>query len=332
MSVVHIALLLVVLPNNRPVNSQLICTSEASGLNEKRICFDLDKGRFINPKIGRNSHEHAVATIFIAAARRSTERIWGGWSVDMRDVPYALRNTYIRVVHSATLINQYFVQLLKHAPVRGKLATVSGIRADSKSTIDAMVTVHNNTMYDLPASIPRETEMWHGKEENNNGKFSNGEFSTSGFRACLNNAIDGQRAAQAYIHRLGNWTLFEWVISFQATIIVLNVLSALAVSIVEYLNPRPMLLLALILFIPIFPTLYSNQHEENLKLFGWIQLVCGFVELFWSSCVLLDMHYHSNDWRAYFAMCAVSWQVKVTFLITFLIDFTGGVVKIDCLG
>ncbi|KAL3990199.1 putative integral membrane protein [Acanthocheilonema viteae] len=165
-------------------------------------------------------------------------------------------------------------------------------------------------MYDLPASIPRETEMWHGKEENNNGKFSNGEFSTSGFRACLNNAIDGQRAAQAYIHRLGNWTLFEWVISFQATIIVLNVLSALAVSIVEYLNPRPMLLLALILFIPIFPTLYSNQHEENLKLFGWIQLVCGFVELFWSSCVLLDMHYHSNDWRAYFAMCAVSWQVK----------------------
>ncbi|KAL3990198.1 hypothetical protein ACH3XW_30775 [Acanthocheilonema viteae] len=55
MSVVHIALLLVVLPNNRPVNSQLICTSEASGLNEKRICFDLDKGRFINPKIGRNS-------------------------------------------------------------------------------------------------------------------------------------------------------------------------------------------------------------------------------------------------------------------------------------
>ncbi|KAL3990201.1 putative integral membrane protein [Acanthocheilonema viteae] len=171
-------------------------------------------------------------------------------------------------------------------------------------------------MYDLPASIPRETEMWHGKEENNNGKFSNGEFSTSGFRACLNNAIDGQRAAQAYIHRLGNWTLFEWVISFQATIIVLNVLSALAVSIVEYLNPRPMLLLALILFIPIFPTLYSNQHEENLKLFGWIQLVCGFVELFWSSCVLLDMHYHSNDWRAYFAMCAVSWQFMSVILIS----------------
>ncbi|KAL3990200.1 putative integral membrane protein [Acanthocheilonema viteae] len=175
-------------------------------------------------------------------------------------------------------------------------------------------------MYDLPASIPRETEMWHGKEENNNGKFSNGEFSTSGFRACLNNAIDGQRAAQAYIHRLGNWTLFEWVISFQATIIVLNVLSALAVSIVEYLNPRPMLLLALILFIPIFPTLYSNQHEENLKLFGWIQLVCGFVELFWSSCVLLDMHYHSNDWRAYFAMCAVSWQVKFMSVILISIE------------
>ncbi|CAG9536307.1 unnamed protein product [Cercopithifilaria johnstoni] len=166
-------------------------------------------------------------------------------------------------------------------------------------------------MYNLPTSIPREMEIWDGREENNIG-----EFSTFGFRTCLNNAINGQRAAQAYIHKLGNWTLFDWAISFQAIIIIFNVLSALVVSIVEYLSPWPMLLMALILFTPIFPTLCSNQHEENLKLFGWIQLICGFVELFWSSCVLLDMHYHPNDWRAYFTMCTVSWQFISVILIS----------------
>lgn len=63
---------------------------------------------------------------------------------------------------------------------------------------------------------------------------------------------------------------------------------------------------------------YNNSKSlENLKVFGGIQLICGFVELFWSSCVLLDMHYHSNDWRAYFTMSIVSWQVKITFLINF---------------
>ncbi|MCP9257403.1 hypothetical protein DINM_000646 [Dirofilaria immitis] len=102
----------------------------------------------------------------------------------------------------------------------------------------------------------------------------------------------------------------------QVMIIVFCILSALAVSIVEYLNPWPMLLMALILFIPIFPVLCSNQHEENFKMFGYMQLACGFVELFWSSHVILDMHYHSNDWRAYFTMCAVYWQFMSVILIS----------------
>uniref|UniRef100_A0A0R3RRI5 Transmembrane protein n=1 Tax=Elaeophora elaphi TaxID=1147741 RepID=A0A0R3RRI5_9BILA len=169
-------------------------------------------------------------------------------------------------------------------------------------------------MYDLPTSIPLGTEMWYGRKEALENSI--GGFSTSGFRSYLDNAINGQRSVQAYIHRLDNWTLFEWTISVQATMIILNILSALAVSIVEYLSPWPMLLMALLLFIPIFPTLFSNQHEENLKLFGWTQLICGFVELFWSSCVLLDMHYHSNDWRAYFTMCTVSWQFMSIILIS----------------
>uniref|UniRef100_A0AAF5PK48 Uncharacterized protein n=1 Tax=Wuchereria bancrofti TaxID=6293 RepID=A0AAF5PK48_WUCBA len=166
-------------------------------------------------------------------------------------------------------------------------------------------------MYDLSTSTPRERNARDGRKENNCGKFS-----VSGFQACLNKAVSRQRAAQDYIGRLGNWDLFEWTISFQALIIIFNILSALAVSIVEYLNPWPMLLMALLLFIPIFPTLCSNQHEENLKFFGWIQLTCGFIELFWSSCVLLDMHYHSNDWRAYFTMCTVSWQFISIILIS----------------
>ncbi|VDO26640.1 unnamed protein product [Brugia timori] len=119
-------------------------------------------------------------------------------------------------------------------------------------------------------------------------------------------------AAQDYIGQLGNWDLFEWAISFQALIIIFNILSALAVSIVEYLNPWPMLLMAILLFIPIFPTLL-----ENLKFFGWTQLTCGFIELFWSNCVLLlHMHYHSNDWRAYFTMFTVSWQFISIILIS----------------
>lgn len=37
----------------------------------------------------------------------------------------------------------------------------------------------------------------------------------SRFRACLSNAAIGQRAPQDYIHKLANWTLFDWAISFQ---------------------------------------------------------------------------------------------------------------------
>uniref|UniRef100_A0A8R1XVP1 Uncharacterized protein n=2 Tax=Onchocerca TaxID=6281 RepID=A0A8R1XVP1_ONCVO len=54
MSIVLFPLFLIALSKNF-INSQLICTNEAPGLNQKRICFDLDKGRFIDPKIGRNS-------------------------------------------------------------------------------------------------------------------------------------------------------------------------------------------------------------------------------------------------------------------------------------
>ncbi|EJW79902.1 hypothetical protein WUBG_09187 [Wuchereria bancrofti] len=61
---------------------------------------------------------------------------------------------------------------------------------------------------------------------------------------------------------------------------------------------------------------YLANTQENLKFLGWIQLTCGFIELFWSSCVLLDMHYHSNDWRAYFTMCTVSWQFISIILIS----------------
>uniref|UniRef100_A0A1I8EGJ0 Uncharacterized protein n=1 Tax=Wuchereria bancrofti TaxID=6293 RepID=A0A1I8EGJ0_WUCBA len=92
--------------------------------------------------------------------------------------------------------------------------------------------------------------------------------------ACSNKAVNGQRVAQDYIGRLGNWDLFEWPISFQ------------------------------------------HIAVKNLKFLGWIQLTCGFIELFWSSCVLLDMHYHSNDWRAYFTMCTVSWQFISIILIS----------------
>uniref|UniRef100_A0A8R1TSW0 Uncharacterized protein n=1 Tax=Onchocerca volvulus TaxID=6282 RepID=A0A8R1TSW0_ONCVO len=153
----------------------------------------------------------------------------------------------------------------------------------------------------LPTSISQEVKVSNGKK---------------GFRAYLNNTVVGQRIANGQVYRLANWTLFDWAISFQITIIVLYILSALAVSIVEYLNPWPMLLMALILFIPIFPIFYSNQHEENLKLFGSIQLICGFVELFWSSCVILEMHYHSNDWRVYFTMFTVYWQFMSVILIS----------------
>nr|CDQ03318.1 Bm8412, isoform b [Brugia malayi] len=166
-------------------------------------------------------------------------------------------------------------------------------------------------MYDLSTSTLWDTNVRDGRKENNCGKFS-----VSGIRSCLNKAVNGQRAVQDYISRLGNWGFFEWTISFQALIIIFNILSALAMSIVEYLNPWPMLLMAILLFIPIFPTLCSNQHEENLKFFGWTQLTCGFIELFWSSCVLLDMHYHSNDWRAYFTMFTVSWQFISIILIS----------------
>ncbi|KAM3728780.1 Eukaryotic translation initiation factor 3 subunit [Dirofilaria immitis] len=142
------------------------------------------------------------------------------------------------------------------------------------------------------------------------------EFYVTGFRAYLHNNAVEQKAIHDCVHRLTNWKLFNWVISFQVMIIVFCILSALAVSIVEYLNPWPMLLMALILFIPIFPVLCSNQHEENFKMFGYMQLACGFVELFWSSHVILDMHYHSNDWRAYFTMCAVYWQFMSVILIS----------------
>lgn len=52
---------------------------------------------------------------------------------------------------------------------------------------------------------------------------------------------------------------------FQATVIMLNILSALVVGIVEYLSPWPILLMAILLLIPIFPTLCSNQHEGKVK-------------------------------------------------------------------
>ncbi|VIO88693.1 Uncharacterized protein BM_BM9507 [Brugia malayi] len=55
MSIVLIALFLVAVSKNLLATCQLICTNESSGLNEKRICFDLNKGRFVDPKIGRNS-------------------------------------------------------------------------------------------------------------------------------------------------------------------------------------------------------------------------------------------------------------------------------------
>lgn len=61
--------------------------------------------------------------------------------------------------------------------------------------------------------------------------------------------------------------MYIWACSrqyFQVTIIMLNVLSALAASIVKYLSPWPMLLMALLLFIPIFPSLCSSQQEGKL--------------------------------------------------------------------
>uniref|UniRef100_A0A1I7V675 ABC transmembrane type-1 domain-containing protein n=1 Tax=Loa loa TaxID=7209 RepID=A0A1I7V675_LOALO len=106
-------------------------------------------------------------------------------------------------------------------------------------------------MCDLPTLTSRETNVRSG------GK-------ASGFRAYLNNAVTGQTATQDRIDRLSNWTLFDLAISLQATIIILNILSALAMSIVEFLSPWPMLLMALLLFIPIFPILCSNQREGKL--------------------------------------------------------------------
>ncbi|VDN84894.1 unnamed protein product [Brugia pahangi] len=135
------------------------------------------------------------------------------------------------------------------------------LRTKGRNTID--------TMYDLSTSTLWDTNVRDGRKENNCGKFS-----VSGIRSCLNKAVNGQRAVQDYISRLGNWGFFEWTISFQKFVL------------------------------------------ENLKFFGWTQLTCGFIELFWSSCVLLDMHYHSNDWRAYFTMCTVSWQFISVILIS----------------
>ncbi|VDN84818.1 unnamed protein product [Brugia pahangi] len=125
-----------------------------------------------------------------------------------------------------------------------------------------------------------------------------------------------------YIGQLGNWDLFEWAISFQVK------LSSFIKT-----KEREVMLLTCIgsEYCRIFESLayatygYTIIHSyfsnikfvlENLKFFGWTQLTCGFIELLWSSCVLLDMHYHSNDWRAYFTMCTVSWQFISIILIS----------------
>ncbi|VDN05080.1 unnamed protein product [Thelazia callipaeda] len=137
----------------------------------------------------------------------------------------------------------------------------------------------------------------------------NEKMSRCGFRACLNKAAVGQKNVHNHIYKLRGWTRFDWIISLQAMLITIYVLSALAVSAIGYLNPWPMFLLAIFLFIPILPMLFATWYEESFKVFGCMQLLCSFVELFWSSYILLDMKYHDNDWRAYFTMFNVFWQV-----------------------
>uniref|UniRef100_A0A0R3RRI4 NTR domain-containing protein n=1 Tax=Elaeophora elaphi TaxID=1147741 RepID=A0A0R3RRI4_9BILA len=166
MSVVLIVLLLIALSKNRLVNSQLICANDTSSLNEKRICFDLDKGRFINPKIGRNSvydleHVHAVATISIVAARRNTKLIWEGWSAATPDVPCALQNTYIRAVRSATptdfsIVESVFCPAVETCSCPWKAGY--GIWDSCRKQI-------NSRCYDVNATKSRKSKMKHRRKE-----------------------------------------------------------------------------------------------------------------------------------------------------------------------
>uniref|UniRef100_A0A915PLZ8 DUF4283 domain-containing protein n=1 Tax=Setaria digitata TaxID=48799 RepID=A0A915PLZ8_9BILA len=279
-------------------------------LNRKKICFDLDEGRFVDPKIGRNSiydveHEHVVVTTSTVAVRRSTEHTWEDWSADTQDVPYALLNICIPIVPSVTLTP------LKHVLALGRLVMVFGTLAGDKLVIDVTVLMQQKQGKAKRNEKGKKFVSFKILEGDNSERFSMCKF-----QVYLKNIVVGRTTPRDFIHRLSDWTLFDWAISFQITIVILYIVSALSVSIVEYLSPWPMTLMAILLLIPIFPVLCSDQHEENLIIFGWVQLTCGYIELFWSSCVILDMHYHSSDWRAYFTLCTVSWQFTSIILIS----------------
>ncbi|VDM38658.1 unnamed protein product [Toxocara canis] len=294
--------------------AQLICADHPS-LKQKRLCFDLDGGRFVDPQVGRS------AVYDVESALKQREISLGGHR--------RKESVFCPAVEACS------------CPWKAGFGLWESCR-DRISSLCNGEFICINFFYCSDRVTDIEDCVFYGSVDHNRVEHDNGkeETETKEKEELVSDILTGNIIPRKKTNkakesvkpweslrknqrvRVVDWRVFDTIIFIQIALGLVHIIAGISAGAVGQLSVWPFFLTALLLFITVVPTVHEMIAEDergelpaNFNAMVQLDIVCGTCCLFFVALNLLDFACGNLVWSAYFVLSVVFWQSDIAAIV-----------------